>query len=356
LGVIFEMCENRGFDTNAIAERLGLVGLGEPESGAHGYALQDLVISPNADSIVDNFYASLVDNETVNSIVSRHSDSERLKGAQKRYLLGLGVDFDQRQYFEDRLRIGSIHQRIGVPQSIYQCSFQRLQCLLVQHIPPRVRRNHSAFDEMLEFIVKIAALDTSLAVESYCAARMTGFEESLKSVRGEKERLHHLAITDRLTNLHNHAYCRHVLAEALDRSGAESSPLCVIMADVDHFKKINDTHGHLVGDKVLKITAARMVSGARAGDEIGRYGGEEFLFVLRNSDIEEGKDVAERVRARINGDAVHAGDADMWVSLSLGIAQARECDDVDTLIHRADKALYAAKLAGRNCVRIEERA
>jgi diguanylate cyclase (GGDEF)-like protein len=111
-----------------------------------------------------------------------------------------------------------------------------------------------------------------------------------------------------------------------------------------------------VGDEVLKITAARMVSGARAGDEIGRYGGEEFLFVLRNNDIDEGKDVSERVLVRINADAVHGGDADMWVSLSLGIAQARECDDVDTLIHRADEALYAAKRAGRNCVRIEERA
>ena len=354
--MIFEMCDNRGFDTDAIAERLSLVGLGEPESGALGYALQDLVIRPNADSIVDNFYASLVENETFNSIVSRHSNSERLKGAQKRYLLRLGVDFDQRQYFEERLLIGSIHQRIGVPQSIYQCSFQRLQCLLVQHIPPRVRRNHSAFEEMIEFIVKIAALDTSLAVESYCAARMFGAEKSLKDVRGEKERLHHLAVTDGLTNLHNHFYCRHLLAEALGRSRAESLPLCVIMADVDHFKKINDTYGHLVGDEVLRITAARMVSGARTGDEIGRYGGEEFLFVLHNTGIEEGKDVAERVRVRINSDAMHGGDADIWVSLSLGIARARECDDVDTLIHRADEALYAAKLAGRNCVRIEERA
>ena len=354
MGVIFEMCETRGFDTDAIAERLGLVGLGEPESRAHGYALQNLVIIPNADSIIDSFYASLVENETIRSIVSGHSDSERLKGALKHYLLRLGVDFDQPQYFEDRLRIGSIHQRIGVPQSIYQCSFQRLQCLLVQHIPPKVRRNHSAFDEMLGFIMKIAALDTSLAVESYCAARMYGFEESLKSVRGEKERLHHLAVTDRLTNLHNHFYCRRLLAEALDRSAAESLPLCVIMADVDNFKKINDTHGHLVGDEVLKITAARMVSGARTGDDIGRYGGEEFLFVLHNTDIEEGEDVAERVRVRINGDAVHGGDADIWVTLSLGIARARECDNVDSLIKRADEALYAAKLAGRNCVRIEK--
>lgn len=354
--MIFALCERSGFDADGIAERLNLVGLGEPESREHGYALQDMVIRPNADSIVDSFYASLAENGTFNSIVSKYSDSERLKGIQQRYFLKLGVDCDQSQYFEERLRVGSIHQRIGVPQSIYQCSFQRLQGLLLQHMPPRVRRDHDAFETMLQFILKITALDASLAVESYCAARMSGFEESLKSVRSEKERLHHLAITDWLTNLHNHSYCRHLLAEALDRAGAEKLPLCVIMADVDHFKKINDTYGHLVGDEVLRIAAARMVSGARAGDEIGRYGGEEFLFVLKNTALEEGMDVAERVRERINSDATHSRDAEIWVSLSLGIAQARECDDVDTLIERADEALYAAKLAGRNCVRREGRA
>jgi diguanylate cyclase (GGDEF)-like protein len=356
LGMNFELCESRRFDVTAIAERLALVGLGEPESREHGYALHELVVRPNTDSIIDSLYASLVENETFNSIVSKHSNSERLKGAQNRYLLRLGVDIDQRQYFEERLRIGAIHQRMGVPQSIYQCSFHRLQCLLIQHIPLRVRRDHSAFEEMLQFILKITALDTSLAVESYCAASVFGIEESLKSARGERERLHHLAVTDQLTGLHNRSYCRHFLAEALDCARAEKSPLCVIMADVDHFKKVNDTYGHLVGDEVLRVAAARMVSGARAGDEICRYGGEEFLFLLQNTDIEEGKDVAERVRARINNDAAHARGAEIWVSLSLGIAQAREYDEVDTLIDRADEALYAAKLAGRNCVRIEEQA
>ncbi len=352
----FELCESRGFNAGAITERLNLVGLGGPKSCAHGYALQDLVVKPNIDSIIDSFYASLVENEAFNLIVEKHSDAERLKGTQQRYLLGLGVDFDGRQYFEDRLRIGSIHQRIGVPQSIYQCSFQQLQCLLIQHIPPGVRSDHSAFEEMLQFILKITALDASLGVESYCAARMYRAEENLKSVCGERERLHHLALTDWLTGLHNHANCRHILTETLARAEAKNSPLCVIMADVDHFKKINDTCGHLAGDEVLRVVAARMVSSVRTSDEIGRYGGEEFLFVLQNTDLEEGKQLAERVRARINADAVRTRDAEVWVSLSLGIAQAREWDNVDTLIGRADVALYAAKRAGRNCVRIEEQA
>jgi diguanylate cyclase (GGDEF)-like protein len=98
-----------------------------------------------------------------------------------------------------------------------------------------------------------------------------------------------------------------------------------------------------------------MVSGARSGDEIGRYGGEEFLFILQNTDIAEAQDVAQRVREHIASDEMRGRDVHVNVTLSLGIAQARNSDDVDALIDRADAALYAAKLAGRNCVRVEKR-
>ncbi len=318
-------------------------------------ALQDLVVRPAIDSIVDSFCDSLVTIEEFNIIVGEHSDLDRLKDTQRRYLFGLAVDFDQRQYFEERLRIGSVHHRLGVPQSLYQCSIQILQRLLIQHIPEQIRRDQTAFEEMIQFILKITALDMSLAVESYCESRMFALEESLENVRGERELLHHLAITDWLTDLHNHSYSRRFLTEALDRAKHEKSPLCVIMADLDHFKAINDTHGHLIGDQVLRVAAARMVASAREGDEIGRYGGEEFIFVLQNTDIDAGKDVAERICAHINSGAVRGRNAEIDLSLSLGIAQAREDDDIDRLIDRADAALYSAKLAGRDCVCLESR-
>jgi diguanylate cyclase (GGDEF)-like protein len=161
-------------------------------------------------------------------------------------------------------------------------------------------------------------------------------------------------VTDWLTNLHNHSYSRRCLSAALERSRTEASPLCVIMADLDHFKAINDAHGHLVGDEVLRIAAGRMLSGARAHDEICRYGGEEFLFVLQDTGIAEGEEVAERVRARIDDDEMHIGETTLEVNISLGVAQARDDDTVNALIERADAALYAAKRAGRNCVRRKE--
>jgi diguanylate cyclase (GGDEF)-like protein len=353
--VIFELCESRGVDAASIAQRLNLVGLAEPECRAQGEALQNLVIRPNVDAIVDRFYDSLAGMDEFSNFISTNSDAARLKSTQKRYLLGLGVGFDTTRYFEERLRIGSVHQRIGVPQSLYQCSYQSLQYLLIQNIPRQLRSDDSSFEKMIQFILKIAALDMSLAVESYCAARTVALEKSLKNVRGESERLHHLAVTDWLTELHNHSFSRQFLAEALIRAKVDGSPLCVIMADLDHFKAINDSHGHLVGDHVLRIAAARMMSGARDGDEIARYGGEEFLFILPDTDTNGGRDVAERVRLHINGDAIQSGNEQIRVSLSLGVAETCEFDTVDTLIARADAALYEAKRAGRDCVRVKAR-
>jgi len=353
--VIFELCESCGFDAVSIAQRLNLVGLAGSECHAQGEALQELVIRPNADAIADSFYDSVAGIEEFSNFVTASSDAERLRDTQKRYILGLGVGFDTRRYFEERLRIGSVHQRIGVPQSLYQCSYQALQYLLIQNIPQRLRSDDSAFEKMIQFILKIAALDMSLAVESYCVAKTISLEKSLKNVRGERARLHHLAVTDWLTELHNHSFSRQFLAEALIRAKVEGSPLCVIMADLDHFKVINDTHGHLVGDHVLRIAAARMMSGARDGDQIARYGGEEFLFILPDTDINAGRDVAERLRQHIKSDAIQSGDEQIRVSLSLGAAETREFDTVDTLIARADAALYEAKRAGRDCVCLEEK-
>ena len=352
--VIFELCESRGFDAASISQRLNLVGLAGSESHAQGGALQELVIRPNADTIVENFYDSVAGIEEFRNLVNASSDAAKLKDTQRRYLLSLGVGFDTFRYFEERLSIGLVHQRVGVPQGLYQCSFQALQNLLIRSIPQQIRQHDSSFEEMIHFILKISALDMSLAVESYVAASTVDLEKSLKNVRGERERLHHLAVTDWLTDLHNHSFSRKFLAEALIRANVEGSPLCVIMADLDHFKAINDSHGHLVGDHVLRIAAARMMSGARDGDEIARYGGEEFLFTLPDTDIKAGRDVAERVRLRINSDAIQSGNEQIRVSLSLGVAQTREFDTVDTLIARADAALYEAKRAGRDCVRPEE--
>ena len=356
LGMAFEFCESIGLDAAEIAGRLEILDLADEGSLRDGRALQSQVIRPNVDAILERFYDSLIDIDAFNDIISQHSDPEQLRSTQKRYLFSMGIAFDQPRYFEERLRVGSVHQRIGVPQYLYQYSFQALQSLLILHIPERMRADPSAFQQMIQFILKITALDMSLAVESYWAMRLGKLEKSLQIERGEKERLNRLATRDSLTKLHNHAHSRRLLADALANAGKDGTPMCIIMADLDHFKEVNDMHGHLTGDQVLQIVAARMIACARTGDEVCRYGGEEFLFILRNTDAAEGREVAERMRMRINSDAVRGRTASVAVTLSLGIAEAQGADDVDRIIDRADAALYAAKLAGRNCVRMAREA
>ena len=344
-------CAGPDFDVAEIAARIRLFGFTEQNLHHDGEALQGQVIRPNAESILQDFYASLAAMDGFSEKVSQYSSTARIVDTQRRYLFSLGVNFDKEKYFKDRLGIGSVHHRIGVSQNQYLSACQRLQSLLVQHVPAVTGRDRAAGEALIHFILKITALDMSLAIESYCASRTSGLERSLVDERGERQRLHRLAVTDWLTDLHNHSNTRHILADALQLCREECSPLSVIMADLDHFKKINDSHGHLVGDEVLRIAAARMVSAARSGDEIGRYGGEEFLFVLRRTDLQDGKDVAERVRRSMYEDAINAKGGELRLSLSLGVAEARSDDNVDGLIERADAALYAAKQAGRNCVR-----
>jgi diguanylate cyclase (GGDEF)-like protein len=316
-----------------------------------GKSLQNAVIRPNVNSIIDQFCETLLEIDHFRHIIADKAALQRLKQTLHRYVLGLGIDFQSDVYFEERRRIGIVHQRIGVPQSHYQCAFRKLQDLLIEHIPDGLRRDTAAFDAMLRFILKITALDISLAVESYCSARVSGMAESLARERGKTARLKKLSVTDRLTDLHNHAYCKHCLTDALLAAGKGHAPLSIIMADIDYFKAVNDAYGHLTGDDVLRIAAARMVSAARANDQIGRYGGEEFLFVLPDTDLAGALEVAERVRARIASDPVHSGDIGLEITLSLGVAEAIPGDTVDALIQRADSALYEAKTAGRNCVR-----
>ena len=350
-GMDHPLWESCGFNENTIADRLRLIELDQEEMKVRGRELHDHVVVPNLDAIVDRFYGALLEIDEFNRLVDGSSTAARLRESQKSYLLGLGIDFHRREYFEERLRIGFVHQRVGVPQSLYQCTFQRLQSLLIEFIPDTIRDDQAAFAEMLRFILKITALDMSLAVESYYSNRVSDLTKSLESERDETVRLRKLAVTDWLTDLRNHSYSNRCLGAALEQVRVEKSPLCVIMADLDHFKAINDAHGHLVGDEILQIAAGRMISGARADDEVCRYGGEEFLFILHDTDITEGEEVAERVRTHIKSDAMHSRDAQLMVTISLGIAQARDDDTVDSLIERADQALYEAKHAGRDCVR-----
>ncbi len=166
-----------------------------------------------------------------------------------------------------------------------------------------------------------------------------------------REELRERANKDLLTMLPNRpAICATLQAE-LARCHRDHRTVGVILLDIDHFKKINDTYGHFAGDAVLKETAARLRSNMRPYDQVGRYGGEEFLVVLPNCDLEQSTAQAERLRVRLNATSMMVDGFELKVSASFGVTISDGAErDPDIYIRVADEALYRAKASGRNCV------
>ncbi|WFS62979.1 GGDEF domain-containing protein [Pseudodesulfovibrio thermohalotolerans] len=137
----------------------------------------------------------------------------------------------------------------------------------------------------------------------------------------------------------------------MQRAKRYELPLTMLMLDIDYFKSINDTYGHAAGDVVLKAMAASVSSILRASDIFGRLGGEEFAAILPQTDIEEGAEVAERLRSTLAGLGVEVGDERVSFTVSVGVTRVDGRDrTVEEVLNRADEALYKAKRMGRNRV------
>lgn len=160
-----------------------------------------------------------------------------------------------------------------------------------------------------------------------------------------------LAITDGLTGIYNHRHFFHLAHREVDRSMRYGRPLAIIMLDIDRFKMINDTHGHLVGNQVLREVAHLCAQQLRDVDIIARYGGEEFAVLLPNTTAAGARLVAGRLHESVENLRVLADDVIVQMTISLGVVQiGPDCGTLDNLLRCADQALYQAKVAGRNQV------
>lgn len=169
----------------------------------------------------------------------------------------------------------------------------------------------------------------------------------LEAARNAAERV---ANTDMLTGLPNRRHTLGFLEKAMAGAREHGAPLAVAIFDIDHFKRINDTHGHATGDRVIQRVAQRAKSALRDEDMLGRIGGEEFVCILQRSSAMAAEIVAERVRKAVETGAVAEGDLPP-TTVSIGLAVYDGEPDVEELLHRADQALYAAKREGRNRMR-----
>jgi two-component system, cell cycle response regulator len=168
-----------------------------------------------------------------------------------------------------------------------------------------------------------------------------------------QEELRTQATRDSLTGIWNRGAILENLQRELARGVREGKPIGVVLADVDHFKRINDTLGHLTGDAVLRETTRRMTAAIRPYDALGRYGGEEFLVVLPGCDSAAALEVAERIRSCVSEAPVTAANGTMTVTISLGVTSiCGPSPETDLVIRLVDDALYRAKSSGRNRVEL----
>jgi diguanylate cyclase (GGDEF)-like protein len=163
-------------------------------------------------------------------------------------------------------------------------------------------------------------------------------------------KLKHAALTDYLTGLFNRRAAMDLLAQAWSSATRANSPLVAMAIDIDHFKGINDQHGHAVGDQVLREVAKTLRAAARKEDNVCRIGGEEFLVICQNADFKAAVHSAERLRQTVNTLNIPVGQLVIKTSVSIGLAQKEpDTAHADALVSAADTALYAAKKHGRNC-------
>jgi two-component system cell cycle response regulator len=189
---------------------------------------------------------------------------------------------------------------------------------------------------------------SELEVRVRAGRRVVLLQDQLLEAQSELERR---ALHDSLTGIKNRGAIADVLTRELSRSKRTRRPVSVVLCDVDHFKLVNDTHGHPAGDAVLREFVARGKNEVRAHDDIGRWGGEEFLVVLPECPTDEAVRVADRLRLSLATEPVLVGAIGISVSASFGVAGTDQGQgDLNTIISAADAALYAAKAAGRNRV------
>jgi len=205
---------------------------------------------------------------------------------------------------------------------------------------------------VVEIIEKV--ISENLKLQSETKVLMSNLETSraqIHKVRTELVQTREKSNRDPLTNVGNRRQFDMNLAVEIAKARSSARPLSLVLADLDHFKQVNDTFGHLIGDEVLKYFASMLVKNLKGSDVVTRYGGEEFAIILPNTEASEAATVIEKIRAKFETSKLFVTKNKAPIghlTASFGIAQFTSHEDAESLIDRADKNLYLAKESGRN--------
>lgn len=233
---------------------------------------------------------------------------------------------------------GEISLIDGKPPSAFVIAAKPTRVLSVPHdtVWSLVNRSHEFPRNLLRIVASRLRNDNHMLIES----------------QNIQLQLEHQASVDALTGVHNRRWMNEAFPRAINRCLRNSTPIAILLVDIDHFKRVNDTHGHLAGDAALRNVAATLTKNLRPHDMMARYGGEEFAILLPDTDLTVAKLVAERLRSSAEQAQINHGSLEFRITISIGIAPSQQEEALETLIAEADQALYRAKQAGRNRVEI----
>ena len=310
--------------------RLSFFGL--RESDESNLALIRGLLREQSSAIIDGFYDHLLTFPECRKLLVSEIRVVRLKEAQCAYLSTLG-DFrlanpaSVARYFDGRMRVGVAHERVGLTPRLYAGAYAKMGELTIKAIAQR----HPERVDLIASLHKILILDSHLALEAYQQVR----EDTIVAT----------ASRDSLTEVLNRPAALDALAREVERARRFRRPMALLFVDVDHFKRVNDAFGHATGDALLRRVAQALQASVRPADVVGRYGGDEFLVGLVETELAAAFDVAERVRLQLASGAPP-------ITLSVGVVVPTKDDTVEALVARADRAMYMAKEEGRDRVSV----
>lgn len=295
------------------------------------------IVAANIDMVLTQFYEKILSDPAMVSVFGENASMPKAKAKQREHWLDwvFLARFDA-EYLTRCKRIGRAHKVHGVLPAYYLFGYhfmsRNMKSLILEKFPDR----HEA-DRLISSVEKALFLDIDLAISVYCSEMTEDWRQS--------------SLYDSLTGILNRRGIAESLKKTLSEARLYSAPVTVALLDIDHFKKVNDTYGHSAGDIALSRVAELISASMRDGDIVGRWGGEEFIIVMHDTNLDEGREVAERVRRHIDTLEIQLDETTMTLTASLGISELTPNEQtIEPVVARADTALYAAKRAGRNRV------
>ncbi len=307
------------------------------------------IIEERVDALVDKFYTMQTNVAEIALLIGDADTLDRLKTAQRRYVLDLFSGLYDLEYVNNRLRIGLVHKRIGVEPKLYLSAINTLKSLLLEIIFETLTEKADR-QAMLAALDKLLLFDITLVFETYIRSLVSEIEISKEKseryacaleekVRERTRQLEELTRTDSLTGLLNVRNLNETLTRTLRIAQRRSEAVSIVYIDINDFKTINDSQGHQRGDDILRNVGEAIKQVSRAEDCCFRYGGDEFCLILPNCQEEQARELyINRLNAEISRRLKN-------VTMSIGIVQTGpdQYGEPETLVQQADQKMYVAK-------------